>query len=226
MQDSSVESNSPEVSFASFVVYKSKAAVSVKVIPPLFEASGPTSRSVTREGGLLLEFANASGQKVYDWARKGTFKLSAVECAELMLMNTVIGVTPATPTEFFHDPFMGGTNAGQISKKMKFTLTNDGKGLFVSLNVNEKGSQSSFSLPLTLAEFHILKRIADYSIPHFLGFDRVLANTNNGNNNVASSTYESTSGQQANNNNMANNQSPTQIPVYKNFFNGKKELMK
>jgi hypothetical protein len=52
---------SADRTFASYVVYKSKAAVSLKMIPPTFQPVGTRSRTVSRDGGLLLEFAAASG---------------------------------------------------------------------------------------------------------------------------------------------------------------------
>lgn len=50
-------------SYASYILYKSKTAVAVKLIPPTW-AVNPSgkSRSVSREGGMLLEFAPAVSQ--------------------------------------------------------------------------------------------------------------------------------------------------------------------
>jgi Whirly transcription factor len=98
---------SQERTFANYVIYKSKAAVSLKVIPPTFQSSGTKSRTVSREGGLFFEFALAAGPKEYDWTKKGTFLLSAAECGELLLFDA------SRPNlEFFHDPNMGAANAG------------------------------------------------------------------------------------------------------------------
>ena len=98
-----------ERSFANYVIYKSRAAVAVKVIPPTFQLSGATgkSRSVSREGGLLFEFALSSGPKEYDWGKKGTFLLSAAECGEMILFDA-----SKPGMELFHDPSMGAPNAG------------------------------------------------------------------------------------------------------------------
>ena len=112
---SSTEAGS-ERTFANYVIYKSKAAVALKVIPPTFQLIGK-SRTVVREGGLLFEFALCSGPKEYDWLKKGTFLLAAAECGELMLLDpTKQGL------EFFHDPNMGGELAGQITKKLKLAV--------------------------------------------------------------------------------------------------------
>jgi hypothetical protein len=99
--------SSQERTFANYVIYKSKAAVSLKVIPPTFQSSGTKSRTVSREGGLFFEFALSAGPKEYDWMKKGTFLLSAAECGELLLFDA------SRPNlEFFHDPNMGAANAG------------------------------------------------------------------------------------------------------------------
>ena len=104
-----------ERTFANYVIYKSKAAVALKVIPPTYQTTG-RSKTVSREGGLLFEFALSSGPKEYDWLKKGTFLLAAAECGELLVMDST-----SERLEFFHDPNMGGENAGQITKKLKFT---------------------------------------------------------------------------------------------------------
>ena len=93
--------------FASYVVYKSKAAVSIKIIPPTFISAGANARKLSREGGLFFEFALAAGPKEYDWAKKGTFLLSAAECGEMLLLAQS---KPAM--ELFHDPNMGAANSG------------------------------------------------------------------------------------------------------------------
>ena len=167
---SSVEGGG-ERTYANYVIYKSKAAVAVKIIAPTFQVSG-RSRTVSREGGLLIEFANSSGPKEYDWTKKGTFLLAAAECGELLLLDQ-----SKTGAEFFHDPNMGTPTAGQVTKKLKLSTAADGKGLYVSLMVNDKAKQStSYSVPVSWGELQVLKSIASFSIPRMLGFDQVWEN--------------------------------------------------
>jgi hypothetical protein len=157
--------------FANYIVYKSKAAVSLKIIPPTFQAVGTSGRSqtVSREGGLLFTFANTVGPREYDWMKKGTFLLAAAECGELLLLDST-----KPGLEFFHDPNMGGANAGQVTKKLKLTTAVDGKGVYLSLAVNDKATQGvSYSVPISWGELQVFKSIADYSIPRILGFDKV-----------------------------------------------------
>jgi hypothetical protein len=89
--------------FSNYRVYKGKAAVSIKIIPPTFNSLSATSRSIAREGSIMFEFApSAGGPREYDWTRKASFSLSVAECGELLAMDRNAGV------EFFHDPNMGG----------------------------------------------------------------------------------------------------------------------
>ena len=93
--------------FASYIVYKSKAAVSIKIIPPTFVSAGANAKKLSREGGLFFEFAPAAGPKEYDWGKKGTFLLSAAECGEMLLL-----AQGKPGMELFHDPNMGAANSG------------------------------------------------------------------------------------------------------------------
>ena len=137
--------------YASYVVYKTKAAVSVKVFPASFEMVNK-ARVVSREGGLFLEFANSSGPRTYDWTKKGTFLVSTTECGELLMLDS-----SSKGLEFFHDPNMGTQSAGQITKKIKFAPAPDGKGLFLSLAVNDKSTGSSaYSVPISWGELQVI----------------------------------------------------------------------
>jgi len=188
-----------ERTFASYVIYKSKCAVSVKAFPATFEYSN-RARVVSREGGLFLEFANSAGPREYDWSRKGTFLMSATECGELLMMD------PAHKgLEFFHDPNMGSQTAGQVTKRAKFAPAPDGKGVFLSLAVNDKSTGGgTYSVPVSWGELQVcffitvfqgpmpcaphrvshlspptllqvIKSIAQYGLPYFLGFDQAMA---------------------------------------------------
>lgn len=91
--------------FTSYPIYKSKSALCVKVIPPTFEMVGARTRTLSREGVLLLEFAPAlpGNTRTYDWAHKLTFSLSSTECGQFLVGD------PKQAMEFFHDPNMKGT---------------------------------------------------------------------------------------------------------------------
>ena len=161
--------------FASYVIYKGKGAASVKSIPPVFsQIPGTRSRNVKQQGGLLFEVAPCVGTREYDWTKKSTFLLDPTECGEIVSMEKQVGC------DFFHDPFMSDPNkAGLITKKMSWKPSQDGRGMFLSLTVTEKGSKdnySSISIPVTWAELEVMQSILRYSIPHYLGFHEVWNN--------------------------------------------------
>ena len=88
---------------AVYGIYKGKCAMTVKVIPPNFEAlpSG-RSRVVSRNGVLFFEFAPFGSQpREYDWTRKATFSLGVTELGEIVRLKETATV------EFMHDPNAG-----------------------------------------------------------------------------------------------------------------------
>jgi hypothetical protein len=147
--------------FADYSVYKGKAALSVKPIPPTFAVSGST-RVVTRNGGMLFEAAAASGIREYDWSNKLSFRLDVVECGDLLEK-----VGQGDGIDLLHDPNMGGPLAGQVVKKLKMVPMQDGKGMFLSMQVTDKSASApvSVNVPLSWAEIQVIKCLIDYSIP-------------------------------------------------------------
>jgi len=166
------------VTFASYVIYKGKGAASIKLIPPSFApvAGGSGSLIVDKQGGMLLELASATSPREYDWQKKGTFLLDVTECGELVSMDPRVGC------EFFHDPNLNDqSKSGQISKRMSWKPSQDGRGMFLSLVVNDKQQQgaaasTTFSVPVTWAELEVVRSVSRYAIPMFLGFGSVWNN--------------------------------------------------
>lgn len=155
--------------FASYSVYKGKAALSIKPIPPTFQSLSKTSRIISREGSIFLEFAPAAnGPREYNWGAKTVFSLDATECGALLVMDSSKG------TEFTHDPKMGTPDAGQVMKKLSLNPTQDGKGVFFRLQSTDKEKgKSDISVLLTWAELEVVKTLMRYSIPRFLGVDKL-----------------------------------------------------
>ena len=160
--------------FVRFPIYKGKCALCVRPIPPTFAPVGPSTRNMVREGGILLELAPSSGVRVYDWTKKTSFLLDATECGAVVSMDT-----KQDTLEFFHDPNMGGSKQGEVSKKLQIYRSPDGKAMFISLLVKEKAETSkSQVIPLTLAEFYVFKRLLKFSIPRLIGFDCIWGGDN------------------------------------------------
>jgi hypothetical protein len=164
--------------FASYVVYKGKGAASIKSIPPvLIPVPNTNSRTVKSTGGLLFEIAPCVGTREYDWQKKATFLLDPTECGEIVSMDTKVGC------DFFHDPFMSDpAKSGLITKRMAWKPSQDGRGMFLTLQVTEKGAKqdggagAALSIPITWAELEVMRSILRYSIPYYLGFHEVWGN--------------------------------------------------
>lgn len=167
--------NNDEVrTYSNYCIYKGKAALSVKPIPPTFENKSKKSRIIQREGTILFEFAPVGqSPREYNWDAKTLFSMDATECGAFLTFDTSKGV------EFTHDPRMGTPEAGQTMKKLSINASPDGKGVFLKLQCNDKEKgRSDSAVMLTWAELEVVKSIMRYSIPFLLGIDRIFEQTN------------------------------------------------
>ncbi|KAH9781917.1 Single-stranded DNA-binding protein WHY2 [Citrus sinensis] len=153
--------------FAPYYVYKGKAAFSVDPVLPTFMKLDSGDLKVKRKGVILLTFAPAIGERKYDWAKKQHFALSPTEVGSLLTMG------PRDSSEFFHDPAMLSSNAGQMRKSLSIKANAD--GFFISLNVanNILKTNERFVVPVTTAEFAVMKTACSFALPHLMGWDRL-----------------------------------------------------
>jgi len=160
--------------YSKFNIYKGKAAMQVSLIPPTFSGSNKGNSYVSREGTMLLEFANANqnaapqgpgANRTYSWDQKVTFALSALELGSV-LSDDGKGV------EFYHDPGKGTPNEGSIRKTLKLQHNQDGSFfLSVSYNNNSTSTRQNVSVPISRAEMTVLRSLMNYAIPRLMGFD-------------------------------------------------------
>ncbi|XWS22011.1 hypothetical protein CRYUN_Cryun30bG0106900 [Craigia yunnanensis] len=129
VHDFAAKGNSNGRVFAPYTVYKGKAALSVSPLLPTFCKidSGSASLKVDRSGSMMLTFWPAVGERKYDWEKRQKFALSPTEVGSLISM----GVQDVS--EFFHDPSMKSSNAGQVSKKLYIKALDGGNGYMISL---------------------------------------------------------------------------------------------
>jgi hypothetical protein len=156
--------------YAAYNIYKGKGALCLKIVSPTWtKVKDGQSYFVSKEGGLLFEFAPATTTpKEYDWSKKATFLLDVTECGDLLTKRK-------DGCEFIHDPGALSATAGQVIKKMKWTPMSNDNGIFVSLSITDRNNVSAsglLNLPLTWGEFFVLDSIIRYSIPRFLGMDK------------------------------------------------------
>ena len=154
--------------YCDFAVYKSKAACKFGVIKPTFEPiPGSGSRQKRRDGGVLVEFAPAVGQRVYDWQNKQSILLSPLELVELTESLAVLG----KGVSFFHDPGMGTNRQGAMTKSLKAEPMPDGSGgVFLNLATS---SGAKLNVAVSFAEFCLLRNLVQYLVPRLTGFEEV-----------------------------------------------------
>ncbi|XP_062022320.1 single-stranded DNA-binding protein WHY2, mitochondrial [Rosa rugosa] len=153
--------------YAPFSIYKGKAALSLSPVLPTFTKLESGSVVVERRGSVMLKFMPAIGERKYDSEKKQLFALSATE------VGSLISLGPKDSCELFHDPSMQSSNAGQVRKSLSIKPHAD--GYFISLTVvnNLLKTRESFSVPVTTAEFAVMKTACSFALPHIMGWDRL-----------------------------------------------------
>ncbi|KAK8493707.1 hypothetical protein V6N12_019294 [Hibiscus sabdariffa] len=159
-------SGSPPRYYVGHSIYKGKAALTVEPKAPEFVPLDSGAFKISREGFVLLQFAPAAGVRQYDWGRKQVFSLSVTE------IGTLISLGTKESCEFFHDPFKGKSDEGKVRKVLKVEPLPDGSGHFFNLGVQNKllNMDESIYIPITRAEFTVLKSAFSFILPYLLGW--------------------------------------------------------
>ncbi|KAM3287630.1 single-stranded DNA-binding protein WHY2, mitochondrial isoform X1 [Capsicum chacoense] len=154
--------------FAPYSVFKGKAALSAEPRLPTFNKMDSGVVKLNRRGVIMLTFWPSIGERKYDWEKRQLFALSATEVGSLISMGT------KDSCEFFHDPSMQSSNAGQVRKSLSIKSNADGTGYFVSLSVvnNNLKTNDRFTVPVTTAEFAVMRTAFSFALPHIMGWDR------------------------------------------------------
>ncbi|CAN0870415.1 Single-stranded DNA-binding protein WHY2, mitochondrial [Linum grandiflorum] len=155
--------------YAPFSVFKGKAALSVEPVLPTFTKLDSGSLKVGRTGTMMMTFMPSIGERKYDYEKKQMFALSPTEVGSLLSLG------PKDSSEFFHDPSMKSSNAGQVRKSLSIKPHADGSGYFISLSVvnNVLKTNDRVTVPITTAEFAVLKTACSFALPHIMGWDRL-----------------------------------------------------
>ncbi|KAG6494075.1 single-stranded DNA-binding protein WHY2, mitochondrial-like [Zingiber officinale] len=154
--------------FADYTIFKGKAAMALSPILPTFREVNSQSSKLCKRGCVMMTFWPAIGTKKYDWNRKQVFALSPTEAGNL------ISLGPEESCEFFHDPSKNSSLEGQVNKSLKLSPTGNDQGYFLNLMVTNKikGTNERFSVPVTKAEFAVIRTILTYILPHILGWSQ------------------------------------------------------
>ncbi|XP_078440537.1 WHIRLY 2 [Wolffia australiana] len=166
------DTSTPRTS-AEFSIYKGKAALGVRPVPPKFSAKQTGTYFVSKRGSVLLTFLPAVGVRKYDHERKQLFALSPTEIGCL----TSLGAGESC--EFFHDPSMQSSNQGQVRKTLNVSPMSDDGGFIFSLRVvnGPMNTEERFTVPVSKAEFSVLRTSLGFILPHIIGWGRVAAET-------------------------------------------------
>ncbi|XP_057973035.1 single-stranded DNA-binding protein WHY2, mitochondrial [Malania oleifera] len=154
--------------FAPYSIYKGKAALSaIPVLPTFAKLDSGSGLKVDRRGVMMLKFWPAVGERKYDWERRQMFALSPTEVGSLLSLG------PHDSCEFFHDPAMKTSNAGQVRKSLSVKPYPDGTGYFMSLTVanNIQKTNDRLTVPVTTAEFAVMRAAFSYALPRLMGWD-------------------------------------------------------
>ncbi|CAN6237189.1 unnamed protein product [Urochloa humidicola] len=156
--------------FASYTVFKGKAALSIHPILPSFSKMESGGSRIERNGSVMLTFFPAVGQRKYDYTKKQLFSLSPTE------VGSLISLGPAESCEFFHDPSMKSSHEGQVKKSLSITPLGSDSGYFVNITVlnNVQKTTDRLSVPITKAEFSVMRTALSFALPHIMGWDQVL----------------------------------------------------
>ncbi|KAI3464247.1 hypothetical protein Pfo_020910 [Paulownia fortunei] len=154
--------------FAPYSIYKGKAALSADPLLPMFSKLESGDYRVERRGVIMLTFWPAIGERKYDWDKRQKFALSATEVGSLISLGS------KDSCEFFHDPSMLSSNAGQVRKSLSLKAHADGSGYFISLSVvnNILKTNDRFVVPVTTAEFAVMRTAFTFALPYIMGWDQ------------------------------------------------------
>ncbi|VAI44059.1 unnamed protein product [Triticum turgidum subsp. durum] len=150
-----VDENASVKKYASYTVFKGKAALSISPILPLFTKVESGGSRVDRNGSVMLTFFPAVGQRKYDYTKKQLFALSPTE------VGSLISLGPAESCEFFHDPSMKSS-----------TLY---RAIIFSLSTTISKTNERLSVPVTKAEFAVMRTALSFALPHIMGWDQALS---------------------------------------------------
>ncbi|KAK8518570.1 hypothetical protein V6N12_011822 [Hibiscus sabdariffa] len=162
-----IPAGSPPRYYVGHPIYKENAALIVEPSSPEFVPLDSASFGISSRGFVLLQFAPAAGVRQYDWGRKQVFSLSVTE------IGTLINLSTEESCEFFHFEANNITcDEGKGRQVLKIEPLPDGSGHLFNLRVQNKllNIDESIRIPITRAEFTVLKSAFSFILPYLLGW--------------------------------------------------------
>eukprot|EP01018_Ginkgo_biloba_P010369 Gb_40890 [translate_table: standard] len=167
-----VSRGQPSKVYVGHSIFKGKAALTMQPKGPEFTVLDSGGLKLSKEGCVFFEFAPAVGTRQYDWSKKQVFALSVLE------LGTLLSLGPNESCEFFHDPFMGKSEAGNVRKVLKVDPLPDRPGYFFNLSVSNRilNVDEHLHIPITKAEFAVMQSAFNFILPYLMGW-HVFANS-------------------------------------------------
>ncbi|KAG5056226.1 hypothetical protein JHK85_008736 [Glycine max] len=131
-----------------------------------YAAKGIALYKFDRRGSIMMSFMHSIGERKYDWDKRQKFALSATEVGSLITMDA------QDSCDFFHDPSMLSSNAGQIAQCTHSLSLIISPSLAAVVN-NLLNTKDYFSVPVTTAEFAVMKTACTFALPHIMGWDQI-----------------------------------------------------
>ncbi|KAK9095794.1 hypothetical protein Sjap_021291 [Stephania japonica] len=168
--------SSSSVLYADYTIFKGKAALSISPILPTFAKTLSGALKVDKKGSILLKFSPAIGERKYDYEKKQCFALSATE------LGSLISLAPAKSCEFFHDPSMKTSNAGQVRKSLSVSpLSEDGYFFTLTVVNSLLKTNERFTVPVTKAEFTVMQTSFSFMLPYIMGWHQLSSQSSGSN---------------------------------------------
>ncbi|CAN6475421.1 unnamed protein product [Victoria cruziana] len=165
--DSAIIGRDDERVIANHTIFKGKAALTLSPISPKF-IQGDSGMYIKKPGSVLLTFWPAIGIRKYDWQKRQAISLSPTE------VGSLISLSSGESCEFCHDTSKMESMSSQTLKRFAVQpLSEDGHMFHLTVTDNIRKINDRFSVPITKAEFAVIRTACSYFLPHMIGWDMI-----------------------------------------------------
>lgn len=161
----------PKPVFSSYKIYKSKTALDITPIRAQLGWNSPRVEerkwlALKRAGGFRLTFA-AGENKHYDWNNGALITLSVTELGDVLAFHADKN---QAEVKMFHDPNLGGEDAGRTRKELVLKRIGAGKpGYFFNFAVTDKeAGQKRWSIAVSEGEMQVFVTLIQQTMPALL----------------------------------------------------------
>lgn len=152
--------------YVKHTVFKDEGALGMKPKLPDYITLNMGGVTLAKEGSMFFEFTPVVGPRQYDWSKRKVIALSVVEVGNLLSLG------PGESCEFTHDPFLGKSEAGKVSKVLKVGNLQDTEGYYFNFSVTDRIANADLrlSIPITRGEFSVVQSSLNFILPYLMGW--------------------------------------------------------